>query len=389
LSQGNNIERLVVRNAAGEAAPPYALAEISSAEDSGGESRLVIRKPTGSGQVVAVGPAGIAAGGIGYAFRGTPFVRVPAGSAGSVVYAQASSWVASGTGAGAPIGVIGDARTVGADTVARCFVTADTQPLAVAQLNGNLTGGASTGVIDNFRSLTGGSPSSAPTIATNTHSLSGDDNATVLLRYTGSVWVVSAILGGGGGSDDTKVVRIKSDTMSPTIGDEAIATATLSGIGKVYKAVLLSWSGSAWTEGTNIRVLVSPAKAGATPTANHNQVLLGQLVGTRTESSVDYALYGATEAAAGGGSGGMCMLIEPLAVATYNAGTETLTPSTADAVLSTGAYVFAGETVEVQWCDTQRAIPCGSSKGVICHYHKIGSAYVIIRPTAGEVTFSP
>ena len=101
MADSNNLERLVVRNAAGEAAPPYAIAEVSGAEDFDGESRLVIRKPTGSGQVVAVGPAGIAAGGVGYAFRGTPFVLVGTSTVGTVCKATSGSWIATTGGASA------------------------------------------------------------------------------------------------------------------------------------------------------------------------------------------------------------------------------------------------------------------------------------------------
>jgi hypothetical protein len=263
--------------------------------------------------------------------------------------------------------------------------------LAVAQLNGTLSGGG-TATIDNFRVLNGATPDPLPTSALNTYALSGADNTYGLLRLVGTDWVLVALMTGSGGSDETKVVRIKSDTGSPTIGDEAIATATLSGIGKVYKAVLLSWSGSAWTEGTNVRVLVSPAKAGATPVANHNQVLLGQLVGTRTESSVDYALYGATEAGSGGGVI-PCWVTSGCAKATRSGGTVTMNTVTVRLQKkgSTDAeLVNEAADATAYWDNLNEPVTIGSGKSRQGAVAKLPSGiYLLLYVDCKDITYTP
>lgn len=237
------------------------------------------------------------------------------------------------------------------------------EQLAIAQLNGTLSGGA-TATIDNFRVLSGAAPDPLPTVAQNTYALSGADNTYGLLRLVGTDWVLVALMTGSGGADETRVVRVLSDTMSPpAAGTDAIAVATIGG-GKVFKAELVSWSGSAWVAGAAIRVLVSPAKAGETPKANHLQVLLGQLIGTRTESSVDYALYSATEAAAGGASSlTPCWVVGSCAAASRSG--RTITATTIDVYLETGsgaATTVAEEPTTAYWNSVSHGITIPSSK---------------------------
>jgi hypothetical protein len=189
----------------------------------------------------------------------------------------------------------------------------------------------------------------------------------VFLKPTGipDEWKIVYVITASNGSDNTKVVRIKSNTMSSvSAGDDALSVATISGVGKVFKADLLTWSGTAWSVGAEVRVLLSPAKAGSTPKANHHQVLLSQFIGVRTESSVDYDLYAAGES---GASGAVtpCWITTGAAKATTSGTTITCTTATVylDTIGSSDAQrvpASAGETA--YWDDPASAIQIASGK---------------------------
>jgi hypothetical protein len=119
-----SVTRHLVKNTASETAPPFAVAEVvravpvtvaTASGTEAAESLLEVRKPTGEGRIVVIGPAGIAAGRSGVAYTGRPFVRF-AGSdpaAGDSLRAKSGQWEAESDGAGASVTVDGDVRTKG------------------------------------------------------------------------------------------------------------------------------------------------------------------------------------------------------------------------------------------------------------------------------------
>lgn len=114
----------LVKNTAVESAPAFGVAEVVNAGAlaaaiSGGtqdaDSYIEVRKPTGAGRLVIIGPANIGADRYGDAFTGKPFVRFTGTdpSPGAVLKAKAGEWAVSADGEGESVTVIGDVRTKG------------------------------------------------------------------------------------------------------------------------------------------------------------------------------------------------------------------------------------------------------------------------------------
>lgn len=120
--------RLTLRNDSTELAPAFGIAEVDDAapvdypveggtEDA--DSVLSVRKPTGTGRVVAVGPWSIPYNAdpkrYGKGFTGDCFVRFSGSdpSPGDTLYATSGSWELSAAGTGTGVTVAGDVRTIG------------------------------------------------------------------------------------------------------------------------------------------------------------------------------------------------------------------------------------------------------------------------------------
>lgn len=155
--------RLRLLNTSGETAPPFAIAEVADAVpvpdvvESGtadADSVLEIRKPTGSGRVCAVGPAGIADDRYGKGFTGDCFVRFTGDdpSPGDTLKATAGSWALSASGTGTGVTVAGDIRTIGSGETAYKVVR--------VQIGGGPGGGTTLTPVVVYDNLTGGTSDS-------------------------------------------------------------------------------------------------------------------------------------------------------------------------------------------------------------------------------------
>jgi hypothetical protein len=114
--------RLTLLNTSGETAPPFGIAEVAGAlpvpeggDASDGASVLEIRKPTGTGRVVAIAPRAIEDDRYGKGFTGDCHVRFTGSdpSPGDTLYATSGSWELSASGGGTGVVVAGDVRTIG------------------------------------------------------------------------------------------------------------------------------------------------------------------------------------------------------------------------------------------------------------------------------------
>lgn len=112
MSDALHLERVTVRNDSGETAPAYGIAEIDDSVTVESEHVVTIRKPTGTGELVAIGPAPIADGAYGLTFRGAgPFVLYSSGSPinGDTLQVASGSWSLAPSGGGQSVPVIGGA----------------------------------------------------------------------------------------------------------------------------------------------------------------------------------------------------------------------------------------------------------------------------------------
>lgn len=114
--------RLTLLNTSGETAPPFGIAEVANAlpvpeggDTTEGASVLEIRKPTGTGRVVAIAPCSIEDDRYGKGFTGDCHVRFTGSdpSPGDTLHATAGSWALSADGGGTGVVVAGDIRTIG------------------------------------------------------------------------------------------------------------------------------------------------------------------------------------------------------------------------------------------------------------------------------------
>lgn len=120
--------RLQALNTSGETAPAFGIAEVADAAEvteAGaapfGESTLVIRKPTGTGRVVAVGTAAIEDERYGAVATGDVFVRFTGSdpTPGDTLHATSGSWELSAGGSGTGVTVAGDVRDMGSYKIVR------------------------------------------------------------------------------------------------------------------------------------------------------------------------------------------------------------------------------------------------------------------------------
>ncbi|QDV78094.1 hypothetical protein [Botrimarina mediterranea] len=200
---------LTLRNDAGETAPAFAISEVSDAapvlyeistgSDIAADSVLVIRKPTGTGRVVAVGPAAIEDDRFGKGFTGDCFVRFTGSdpSPGDILYATSGSWAVSASGTGTGVTVAGDIRDMGSYKIVRVEIGATAQQgdFGIATLNeALLTSDTEVDIVGYTPVLGTSTPGSEPATVGNVNDLEGDSGATVIVVSTGSGWQVAAVL---------------------------------------------------------------------------------------------------------------------------------------------------------------------------------------------------